>query len=217
MHPGSARYAGAPPKVAGGRPGDNVGSNLGKSGVYVDRTTVTTDEADRAAIRRYLDGDMAAAQELVERYQRPLFTLVLRMLGNRQDAEDATQAVFGRVFRDLESYDPTHRFFSWVYRMAVNAALNAQRDRKSLVTIEDHTDLPVIAGGVDETLAVEEQVHHALSALKPDDRTIVVLRYFQSLSYDEIAALLGIPAKTVKSRLFTARERLRGLLLAHED
>jgi RNA polymerase sigma-70 factor (ECF subfamily) len=185
--------------------------------VYVDRTTVTTDEADRAAIRRYLDGDMAAARELVERYQRPLFTLVLRMLGNRQDAEDVTQAVFGRVFRDLESYDPTHRFFSWVYRMAVNGALNAQRDRKSLVTIEDHTDLPVLAGGVDEALAVEEQVHQALSALKPDDRTIVVLRYFQSLSYDEIAALLGIPAKTVKSRLFTARERLRGLLLAHED
>lgn len=160
---------------------------------------------------------MAAARELVERYQRPLFTVVVRMLGNTQDAEDVMQAVFGRVFRDLEAYDPTHRFFSWVYRMAVNAALNAQRDRKSLVPIDAQTDLPVIAGGVDEALAVEEQVQQALSALKPDDRTIVVLRYFQSLSYDEIAAVLGIPAKTVKSRLFTARERLRGLLLAHEE
>lgn len=186
-------------------------SNLGGIGVYLDRTTVTTDEQDRAAIRRYLEGDAGAARELVERYQRPLFTVALRMLGNAQDAEDVTQAVFGRVFRDLKAYDTTHRFFSWVYRMTVNAALNAQRDRKALVTIEDDAELPAV-GGLDDALAVEEQVQRALAALKPDDRTIVVLRYFQSLSYDEIADVLGIPAKTVKSRLFTARDRLRVLL-----
>jgi RNA polymerase sigma-70 factor (ECF subfamily) len=185
--------------------------------VYLDRTTVTTDEQDRTAIRQYLEGDPAAARELVERYQRPLFTVALRMLGNAQDAEDVTQAVFGRVFRDLPAYDPTHRFFSWVYRMTVNAALNAQRDRKSLTTIEEHADLPAVGGGADDALAVEEQVHHALSALKPDDRSIVVLRYFQSLSYDEIAEVLGIPAKTVKSRLFTARERMRDVLRAQEE
>ncbi|MBY0489675.1 MAG: sigma-70 family RNA polymerase sigma factor [Gemmatimonadaceae bacterium] len=191
-------------------------SNLGAIGVYLDRTTVTTDELDRAAIRRYLEGEPAAARELVERYERPLFTVALRMLGNAQDAEDVTQAVFGRVFRDLHSYDTTHRFFSWVYRMTVNAALNAQRDRKALVPLEDESALPAVGGGADDALAVEEQVSKALSELKPDDRTIVVLRYFQSLSYDEIADVLGIPAKTVKSRLFTARERLRVLLLAHE-
>lgn len=185
--------------------------------MYLNRTTVTTDEQDRAAIRRYLEGDGVAARELVERYQRPLFTVAFRMLGNAQDAEDVTQAVFARVFRDLASYDPTHRFFSWVYRMTVNAALNAQRDRKALTPIEDHVDLPTDNTGADEALAVETQVHQALSQLKPDDRTIVVLRYFQSLSYDEIAEVLGIPAKTVKSRLFTARDRLRGLLLAYGD
>ncbi len=179
--------------------------------MYLDRRTVTTDEQDRAAIRRYLAGDARAARELVERYQRPLFTVALRMLGNAQDAEDVTQAVFGRVFRDLQAYDTSHRFFSWVYRMTVNAALNAQRDRKSLVTIEDDTALPAV-GSADDAIAVEEQVHKALAALKPDDRSIVVLRYFQSLSYDEIAEVLGIPTKTVKSRLFTARDRLRVLL-----
>lgn len=184
--------------------------------MYLDQTTVAIDEQDRTAIRRYLDGDPAGARELVERYQQPLFTVALRMLGNRQDAEDVMQAVFGRVFRDLASYDPTHRFFSWVYRMTVNAALNAQRDRKTQLPIEDQIDLPAVGGGADETLAVETQVHQALAALKPDDRTIVVLRYFQSLSYDEIAEVLGVPAKTVKSRLFTARERLRVWLLAHE-
>ncbi len=183
--------------------------------MYLDRTTVTTDEHDRAAIRRYLEGDPLAARELVERYQRPLFTVALRMLGNAQDAEDVTQAVFGRVFRDLAAYDETHRFFSWVYRMTVNAALNAQRDRKTLVPIDDEAALPPVAHGADDAFAIEEQVQKALSQLKPDDRTIVVLHYFQALSYDEIAEVLGIAAKTVKSRLYTARERLRVLLLAH--
>lgn len=184
--------------------------------MYLDRTTVTPDEQDRAAIRRYLEGDAGAARELVERYQRPLFTVALRMLGNAQDAEDVTQAVFGRVFRDLHAYDTTHRFFSWVYRMTVNAALNAQRDRKTLVPIEDEAALPTVGAGADDAFAIEAQVQQALAQLKPDDRTIVVLHYFQALSYDEIAEVLGIAAKTVKSRLYTARERLRVLLLVHE-
>jgi RNA polymerase sigma-70 factor (ECF subfamily) len=191
-------------------------SNPGAIGVYLDRTAVNTDELDRAAIRRYLEGESAAARELVDRYQQPLFTVALRMLGNAQDAEDVTQAVFGRVFRDLHTYDTTHRFFSWVYRMTVNAALNAQRDRKALVPLENEAELFAGGSAASDAFAVEEQVSKALSELKPDDRTIVVLRYFQSLSYDEIAEVLGIPAKTVKSRLFTARERLRVLLLAHE-
>lgn len=182
----------------------------------MERKAANSDEDDRAAVRRHLAGDPHAAGELVSRYQKSLFTVALRMLGNAQDAEDVVQMVFGQVFRELQRYDPSHRFFSWVYRMTVNAALNLQRDRKPVVTINQDADIPGVVAQTDDAFIVEEQVSTALAQLKPDDRSIVVLRYFQSLSYDEIADVLGIPAKTVKSRLFTARDRLRVLLLAHE-
>ncbi len=180
----------------------------------MERKAANSDEEDRAAVRRHLAGDLYAANELVLRYQRSLFTVALRMLGNAQDAEDVTQMVFGQVFRDLHKYDASHRFFSWIYRMTVNAALNLQRDRKPLVTIDGDSDVGGAVAATEDAFMVEEQVTNALAQLKPDDRSIVVLRYFQSLSYDEIAEVLGIPAKTVKSRLFTARDRLRVLLIA---
>lgn len=164
-------------------------------------------------MRRHLDGDRAAAGELVDRYQRRLFNVALRMLGNLQDAEDVTQTVFGNAFHALPSYDPRFRFFSWIYRMAVNESLNALARRKGTVTLEDHWSIPADGPAVDDAVEIEEQVGKALLRLKPDDRAIVVMRYYGSLSHEEIGASLGIPARTVKSRLFTARERLRTLLL----
>lgn len=180
----------------------------------MDETRTAADESDRTLVRRYLDGEQDAAWDLVDRYQRPLFTVALRMLGNYQDAEDVTQTVFGNAFRELDSYDPTYRFFSWIYRMTVNESLNALRRRKEMVTLEDHPEIPAAGSSADDAMEVEEHVGKALLQLKPDDRAVVVLRHFRSLSYDEIGEVLGIPAKTVKSRLFTARERLRSLLLA---
>lgn len=180
----------------------------------MDETRSAADECDRTLVRRYLDGEQDAAWGLVDRYQRPLFTVALRMLGNQQDAEDVTQTVFGNAFRALDTYDPQYRFFSWIYRMAVNESLNALKRRKEMVTLDDQLEIPAAGVAADDALEAEEQVGKALLQLKPDDRAVVVLRHFRSLSYDEIGEVLGIPAKTVKSRLFTARDRLRSLLLA---
>lgn len=150
----------------------------------------------------------------MDRYQRRLFNVALRMLGNLQDAEDVTQTVFGNAFHALGSYDPRFRFFSWIYRMTVNESLNALKRRKGTVTLEDHWSLPAAGTAVDDVVGIEEVVGKALMQLRPDDRAVVVMRHFGSLSYDEIGEALGIPARTVKSRLFTARERLRTILLA---
>ncbi len=137
----------------------------------------------------------------------------MRMLGNVQDAEDVTQTVFGNAFVSLQSFNPKYRFFSWIYRMAVNESLNTIKRRKRTVTLEDHLAIPAPGSTTNETVEAEDRVGKALLDLKPDDRAVVVLRHFVSFSYEEIADVLEVPVRTVKSRLFTARERLRLALL----
>ncbi len=171
-------------------------------------TPLATDEEDRALVERCLDNERDAAAALVDRYQQRLFNVALRMLGNVQDAEDVVQTVFFNVFRKLRSYDPRFKFFSWIYRMTVNESLNTLKRRKPMVALED--DLGILASGsADGATEAEDRVGKALQSLKPDDRAVVVLKHFMSFSYEEIGEVLGIPVQTVKSRLFTARERLR--------
>jgi RNA polymerase sigma-70 factor (ECF subfamily) len=171
-------------------------------------TPLATDEQDRALVARCLENHQDAAAALVDRYQQRLFNVALRMLGNVQDAEDVTQTVFFNVFHQLRTYDPTYKFFSWIYRMTVNESLNMLKRRKPTVTLEDDFDIPA-PGAAPDRAEAEERVGRALLDLKPDDRAVVVLRHFVSFSYQEIAEVLEIPVQTVKSRLFTARERLR--------
>ena len=160
-------------------------------------------------MRRYLEGERDAASGLVDRYQKRLFNVALRMLDDVQDAEDVTQAVFLNAFLKLRTYDPRYRFFSWIYRMTVNESLNVLKRRKRTVTLDDESDMPAPGAAPDRATEDQDRVGKALMGLKPDDRAVVVLRHFVSFSYEEIADVLEIPVKTVKSRLFTARERLR--------
>lgn len=169
--------------------------------------TPLADEQDRALVERYLENHLDAAGALVDRYQKRLFNVALRMLGNVQDAEDITQTVFFNVFHKLRTYDPRFKFFSWIYRMTVNESLNMLKRRKPTVTLDDDFDLA--APGAADRAEAEDRVGGALMGLKPDDRAVVVLKHFVSFSYQEIAEVLEIPVQTVKSRLFTARERLR--------
>jgi RNA polymerase sigma-70 factor (ECF subfamily) len=172
----------------------------------LERTLVNGDEQDRALVRECLGGEREAAGRLVDRYQKPLFNVALRMLGNVQDAEDVMQTVFLNVFQKLDSFDPKYRFFSWIYRMTVNESLNMVKRRGRTVTLEDFP----VAGS--ESVDVDDRVGKALMALSPDDRALVVMKHFVLFTYEQIADVLEIPVKTVKSRLFTARERLRATL-----
>jgi len=175
----------------------------------LNETPLATDEQDRALVKRCLENHGEAAGALVDRYQQRLFNVALRMLGNVQDAEDVTQTVFLNVFHKLRTYDPKYKFFSWIYRMTVNESLNLLKRRKPTVTLEDDLGIPAPGAAPDRAAEAEDRVGKALLGLKPDDRAVVVLRHFVSFSYQEIADVLGIPVQTVKSRLFTARERLR--------
>ncbi len=182
----------------------------------MDQTSGAEDEQDRALVRRCLDGEREAAGGLLDRYERRLFNVALRMLGNVQDAEDVTQTVFCNAFVSLASYDPQYRFFSWIYRMTVNESLNQLKRRRPMVGLDEHPGIPARGIATDVALESEELVDKALMELRPDDRAVVVLRHFASLTYEEIAGVLEVPVKTVKSRLFTARERLRLSLLAQK-
>ena len=142
-----------------------------------------------------------------------MYNLALRLLANAQDAEDVTQTVFFNAFVKLQTFDPRYRFFSWIYRMTMNEALNMLKGRKRTVALEDVPDIPAPATRSSGAAEARDRVDTALLRLKPDDRAVVVLKHLESFSYEEIADVLDIPVKTVKSRLFTARERLRLTLL----
>ena len=177
----------------------------------MDKSPSANDDLDRALVRRFLNGERAAGDELVNRFHRSVFNVALRMLGNVQDAEDVTQTTFGNAFAALESYNPKFRFFSWIYRMTVNESLNTLKRRREVVSLDGSFDVPAPEASSDSD--AEERVGRALLELKPDDRAVVVLRHFVSFSYEEISDVLEVPVKTVKSRLFTARERLRDSLV----
>jgi RNA polymerase sigma-70 factor (ECF subfamily) len=186
----------------------NFPTNFLTAPVYLSQ-----DAEDAALVARSLKGDAAAFEVLVERYQRVLYTVAFRMLGNQDDARDATQTAFVRTYERLASFNPDHRFFSWIYRIVMNECLNVIRARRPE---EGLTPALAAAGSPFETAASHErrvQVQAALLQLSPDYRAVVVLRHFGGLSYDEMATALGVPSKTVKSRLHTARQRLGELLL----
>lgn len=174
-----------------------------------------SDLNDASLVERCRNGDRRAQLELVERHQRPVFQVVLRILGNREDAADAAQATFLKVFERLDQYDPAHRLFSWVYRIAVNEAVD------QLKRARPHDELPEnllsgAAGPEDHREAdqVSRAIQAGLAALPEDYRVVLVLRHFSDCSYGEIAGIVGVPEKTVKSRIFSARQLLRERLLA---
>jgi RNA polymerase sigma-70 factor (ECF subfamily) len=170
---------------------------------------------DNRLIEATLRGDVESFGVLVERYQRPLYNAALRITGNRDDALEATQSAFLGVFDKLETFDPSHRFFSWVFRVMVNEALDIARRRNRFVEDESGAPLQLAHGNPETELESTEEttrVRRALQRLAVDYRVVVVLRHFHELSYAEMAETIGIPEKTVKSRLFSARRELRELL-----
>jgi len=169
---------------------------------------------DAAWVARCLKGDSSAFEPLVTRYQRVVFTLALRLLGNYEDAKDATQNAFIRAYEKLDTYNPAHRFFSWMYRIGVNESLNLRRARKEHEPLAPTLESAGRTGDAVEVRELSERVQAALMELSKEYREVVVMRHFGELSYQEIGEALDIPEKTVKSRLFSARQRLGQLLAA---
>lgn len=168
-------------------------------------------------IERSLSGDRQAFGQLVERYSGAVYNLSYRMLGSIQDAEDATQEIFLRAYTRLESYDRGRKFSTWLLSVASNYCIDRIRRRRyAWVTLDDVAfSLPSSGPGPERSLLQREQretVQQAITALPEAYRLVTVLRYWQDLSYNEIAEVTGLTEATVKTRLHRARKMLAELL-----
>jgi len=163
-------------------------------------------------IRQVVEGETDRFEVLVQRYERVVYNVAYRMLHDRAAAQDAAQIAFIRAFEKLSTFDRhQHRFFSWIYRIVVNECLN-QRRRPATESLRL---VPPVRRDPGESLDRERRrvaLQKAIEALPPEHRDVVVLRHYGDCSYDEIAATLGIPMVTVKSRLYSARQRLADML-----
>lgn len=173
-------------------------------------------EGDEFLVERCRHGDREAFAALVVRYQRPVYNAAWWVLRNAEDASDVAQNVFLKVAERLDDYDPQYRFFSWIYRIAVNESLNVLRRNGHEEPLDEEIELPGPDGDDPERRASDAElsarIRAAVMRMSTNDRTVLMLRHFSELGYEEIAQILDVDEKTVKSRLFEARQRLRGML-----
>ena len=148
--------------------------------------------------------------QLVSQYQRPVFNAAYRILGNTDDAADTTQTVFLKVFEHIADFDPKFKFFSWVYRIAINESLNQVKKRHKQEPLADSQASPW-QGPAEELDSTRlcNRVQGALMLLSEDYRTVVVLKHISGCSYQQISEILQLPEKTVKSRLYSARQLMK--------
>jgi len=174
---------------------------------------MSEDEKDRMCVERCLSGDADAFEGILERYERPIYNAVVRMGAEREDARDICQQVFIKVYQHLDTYDPARKFFSWLYRIAINEAINQMKSQRvweplSRNLVYRHPDPEETLEAVEQ----EREIQSGLLALEMKYRLAIIVSYFLQLSYEEAAHVLSVPEKTVKSRLFTARQLLREVL-----
>ena len=183
-------------------------------------------QKDYALVRQAVAGDQRACEEIVNRYHGPVYQAMFKMVRNREDAHDLTQEAFGKAFQHLHCYAPRYAFSTWLFRIALNNGIDYIRKKR----------LPCLS--IDEPMESESDSDFAgnlrAPALDPEEafirqhrlrlirqviqrlgnryRLMIELRFFEELSYDEIAQELGVPLGTVKAQLFRAKEMLYELL-----
>ncbi len=183
--------------------------------------TMTHEEESRV-IRAVLDGDTNQFEHLIHAYEKPIYNLCLRTLGDPQDAMDASQEAFFRAYRALASFRGESKFSVWLYRLASNVCLDILRKRTRSqavsLTEEEETVLDIPDDRFCPQTELEKKelrraVREGLRRLNPEYREALVLREINGLSYDEIAQVTGLEPGTVKSRIFRARKKLAAILL----
>jgi len=189
---------------------------------------------DQDVVRLAALGHEAAYRELIRRYERPVFSLIYRMVRDRELAEDLAQETFIKVLNAIDSYRPEYKFSSWIFKIANNAAIDQLR-RRSLDTLSldgsphaesaeaiEATTLQVGDGResqLDEVANRElgAMIEEAIGQLRPEYRNCILLRHVEGRPYEEIAEMLDLPLGTVKTYIHRARNELRILLAAVRD
>jgi len=174
-------------------------------------------------------GSEAAYRELLTRYERPVFSLVFRMVRDRETAEDLSQETFVKVLNNLDRYSPEFKFSSWLFKIANNLTIDHLRRRRidtisiegapDAVTAESAraTSIAVVSGDESPLEELESKelgaaIEHAIGKLRPEYRACIMLRHVEDKSYEEIAEIVKLPLGTVKTYIHRARHELRAAL-----
>lgn len=161
-------------------------------------------------------GDRKALESLVTQLEKPVYNAAYRMLGDADEAADVTQTTFLKVFENINRFDPSRRLFSWVYRIALNESIDQLKRRSRTQPLEGSArsegDTPQDSAQASQ---LRDEVQATLMELNEDQRAVITLRYFSDFSYADIAAILRVPQRTVKSRLYEARRQMRDRLHRH--
>ena len=174
-------------------------------------------------------GSERAYRELLDRYQRPVFSLVYRMVRDRELAEDLAQETFVKVFNHLDRFNPKYKFSSWIFKIASNLAIDTLRKREPVTVSLDGSRHAQTADEVEATrITVEskdenpeefleakelgQEIERAIGLLRPEYRTAILLRHVEGRPYEEIAEIMSIPLGTVKTYIHRARGELRETL-----
>jgi len=186
---------------------------------------------DQEVVARSREGDETAYRELIRRYERPVFSLIFRMVRDREIAEDLSQETFIKVLNAIGTYRPEFKFSSWVFKIANNTAIDHLR-RRELDTLSlegsPHAATPEameatalqlgtgVASPLDDVASRElgGEIEAAINRLRPEYRSCILLRHVEGRAYEEIADILGLPLGTVKTYIHRARNELR-VMLAH--
>jgi len=175
---------------------------------------------DAQIVRQVLRGRKEAFGVLVERYQKPIFNYIYRFYGNYELAQELTQETFLRCYQFLKSYDPERKFSTWLYTVAKNLCIDELKKQRSAREVSLEDALPAVDAKDAATAADRNQqaecirreedfkLLEALQELPAAARTVLLLHYFQGLSYQEIGETLGLPVSTVKIRIFRAKKIL---------
>ena len=180
----------------------------------------------KLVVRAVEDGDQRAYAELMTRYRDSVYFMLLKMVNNRDDAEDLTIEAFGKAFRNIKQYTPDYAFSTWLFKIATNNCIDfIRRKKKQTLSIdtgfensegnEITIDIKAESPDPEENMIKKQKgvaMREVVDRLKPRYKNLIELRYYKELSYEEIAAELDLPLGTVKAQLFRAREFLYNML-----
>lgn len=183
-------------------------------------------QADLVLVEAAINGDQKAYADLMGRYRDSIYFMLLKMVNNKDDADDLTIEAFGKAFNKLHQYTPNYAFSTWLFKIASNNCIDFIRKKKKLTYsldkgMEGSDGSEIMLQVPSNTLDPEENyikdqkeilMRNVVTKLKPRYRTLVELRYFKEFSYEEIAQELDLPLGTVKAQLFRAREFLYNIL-----
>ncbi|HEX8393964.1 MAG TPA: sigma-70 family RNA polymerase sigma factor [Longimicrobium sp.] len=188
-----------------------------------------TQVSDHELVTRAQQGSEKAYRELLGRYERPVFSIVYRMIRDREQAEDLAQETFVRVFNHIDRYDPKYKFSSWIFKIATNLTIDHIR-RKELNTVSidgsrnattadqiEATAITIISPDENpeellEAKELGEEIEEAIGRLRPEYRAAILLRHVEGREYQEIAEIMGLPLGTVKTYIHRGRNELRDSL-----